>query len=386
MESGAALETRLLEAARGLCLSGGLGAISFRGVARAAGVSPGLLGHHFGSLERLLERLVAREAEACERWLSGWRLRFEGVGALAAEDVALLVEALLDDWTGNRRGSAALVAELRVAGVAMPGAGTSGIDFWRALLAGRVRGGLALAPLLAGLVADELPFGLAIGDVPSYRMLRGWGIRQLVSGVTLPDPPALAACLADLAGQARTAESWTGSAEERATRIAAAAADLIEDGAVAQLSHRRVARDADVPASTVQHHFPTVAALLEGGVAMLYRRIRRQEEPGRPGRPTGIARVGRATHGVALAALRDPQLKPYAIDMRWRRGENLQPHLPSLLELPSGPCALAAQAIALAAIGGELAGVAGAGAPLPVRELVREMRASLGHTDVSDSA
>jgi DNA-binding transcriptional regulator YbjK len=358
------LEARLLRAACTLCLEGGLSAVTFRGLARVAEVSVGLLGHQFGSHDQLLERLIAAEGRASADRNTAWQRRMAGNDRISSPQAARLVLEWLDNEVRNHRGPSMLLAELRIARLASPAcrdavkslsAHTQG--FWHDMLAGRLADGEALAPLVAGLCTDDLAFGLALGDLPAYRIVRSLAVEHLVAGFPGTDPPELATCHAELATQSITADSWAGDPADRATQVAEAIADLIEEGGAAAVSHRRVAALAGMPHTSVAHYFRTSEELMRAGIGVIYRRIRNDRSEPRGDKPRQIFnRIGRSTHGMALAAARNPAYRPYAIDMRWRRGENLQPALAQLLGETDRPGtrALTAQTLALAGIGASL--------------------------------
>ncbi|WP_194744014.1 TetR/AcrR family transcriptional regulator [Thermaurantiacus tibetensis] len=357
MEGREAVERRLLEAARSLCHESGLSALTFRGIARKAGMSAGGLAGRHASLDALLASIAEAEVRDMAAWLGGWRLRLPLGQTTDDAMVAQAIEALLDDWARNRCGSAHLQAALRVSAPLLPAALRTSLaeidrvleQFLAALSQGHPASPGGLAAVLHAMLVDELAFTLCMGDLPAYRWLRWRCLRHLLAGLPPSDPPELPALLAELEALSITAEADGKPAEGVGGLVADSIADLLEEGNLGAISHRKVAARLGMAHTSVAHHFPTAAALMRAGLTALYRRIR-------SGARNDVAlaeRVARASHGLALAAARDPFFRPYAIDMRWRRGENLWPLLPAMMGDGSAPGShrLNAQLISLTFLG-----------------------------------
>lgn len=362
------LDQRLQAAAHRLCLVGGLRAVSFRGIAREADLSAGMLGHRFGSIDGLIRHLIALEIQACDCRLTAWQRRLGG-GERVGKDPQPLTDILLEvleDEINNARPSAMFQAELLVAPGLEEAARPLGAAYrrlWELLSAAHLPAPApALAPMLAGLMADERAFALAFGATPAYRLLRRATISHLLGHFPPTEPAILPGLLSEL--QALSITAGPPPVAPRAALLSPVIADILEADGAAAVSHRAVAGRAGVPNSTVAHHFRTTEQLIEAGMASLYERIRKPA-PEADGGNTILNRIGRATHGMALAAARDGRYRPYAIDMRWRRGENLRPNLPAYAGLPEGqPATLTAQAMSMAMIGQSLlAGACGASDP-----------------------
>lgn len=348
------LDTRVQSAAHRLCATGGLRAIGFRSVAREAAVSVGQMGHRYGSLEGLMNRLVELEAEDLEGWFADWKARIDSPGGRSALPLATVLTEVLDDAVANRRMSALLQAELLVApGFGMPAQSLSAvwIKGWRGLLAQRHPQAPHVADLLAGLMADEAAFSLAFGSLPAYRLVRRAALSHLLAGFPATEPAELPALFQELESLSITAPPRPASG--RSADLSCVIADLLEEEGAGAVSHRSVAARAGVPNSTVAHHFPTSEQLIRAGMASLYDRFRHPS--GSPESQTVLDRIGRSTHSMALAAVRDPGFLPYALDMRWRRGENLRRNLSAYLGEPdSQPWTLSAQTLSMAMIGRSL--------------------------------
>lgn len=357
MEGREALDRRLLEAARSLCKDAGPSALTFRAIARKAGMSAGGLAGRHPSLDALIAAVAEAEVREMAVWLEQWRLRLPSGQRTDNAMLAQAVDALLDDWVSNRSGSAHLQAALRVSAPVLPATLRGNLaeldrlleQFLFDLSSGHPASPDGLPVVLHAILVDELAFTICMGDLPAYRWLRWRCIRHLLAGLLPSDPPELPTLLAELEGLSITAETETDPAGGVTARIADTIADLLEQGNTVAVSHRKIAARLGMAHTSVAHHFPTAAHLMRAGLTALYRRIRSgvREE-------LALAeRVARASHGLALAAARDPFFRPYAIDMRWRRGENLWPVLPSMMGDGSAPGShrLSAQVISMAFLG-----------------------------------
>jgi DNA-binding transcriptional regulator YbjK len=135
---------------------------------------------------------------------------------------------------------------------------------------------------------------------------------------------------------------------EKAQAIALAAGEVIvADGAQA-VTHRAVGERANVPASSVAYHFRTRLDVVRAGLTVVYRvaqgRLTPRQAPG-----DLEVFVARGTVSVALAAAREAELVPYAVDLRRLRGENLRRRLNERLGVSLDLAA--AQAVSIARLG-----------------------------------
>lgn len=348
------LDSRVQSAAHRLCDAGGLRAIGFRSLAREADVSVGQMGHRYGNLEGLMDRLVQLEAHELKHWFAAWQDRIGDTAGRAGLPLADTLVEILEDAVVNRRMSTMLQAELLVA----PGfdmrvrpLASAWTEGWRRLVEHRHPLCPYVAPLLAGLMADEAAFSLAFGTLPSYRLIRKAALSHLLAGFPAKEPAELPALFRELESLSITAQPQ--DATGRTVDLSEAIADLLQEEGAGAVSHRAVAARAGVPNSTVAYHFRTSEQLIEAGMTSLYDRFRRASVG--PNDPAMLNRIGRSTHSVALAAAQDPRFLPYAIDLRWRRGENFRRVLPGLLGGSDGePWTLTAQTLSIAIIGQSL--------------------------------
>ncbi|WP_395335432.1 helix-turn-helix domain-containing protein [Novosphingobium sp. BL-8H] len=349
----------IVDAARELVAERGLAELSLRALAERAGISVGSISYRIGDRAALVEAIAAREVALAEQERSVWERSMAGVDALAAGCLADLVTAWLDDCALGGRTSAVVRAELLLKVQREP-AGHPHVDRLHALLRERWRTILAehpqadqLATRIAGYCLDERPFSILLADETDYRLLRQSTLRALLRD--LHEAPASGAsswhmALVDrLATPARAAIETGEPPQGNKAAIAEKIADLILAQGIEGLSHRAVAREAATANSSVAHHFPAQRDLLLGGVEALYRRMRREigtDEDAEAGYAVIVL-----THEMALAALRDERFRPFAIDMRRRRAENVHAVISEqLIGRPDGDRAMS-QAYTMAMIG-----------------------------------
>lgn len=104
--------TALVEAARRLFAERGFDATSGRAIARAAGVDPSLIAHHFGDKEGLLVATLDLPVDPAERLATA-------LGGPDAELGARIVHTFVSTWDAHPEAFAA-VARTAVAGTASP--------------------------------------------------------------------------------------------------------------------------------------------------------------------------------------------------------------------------------------------------------------------------
>ena len=351
-------------AARALVAEEGLKGLTLRKVAGRAGVSLGgvsyQIGDKAGLVRRLVDDAVALRRGRHEAWLG--RARRADLADPAV--LAAFVAGYLDEQAQPDRAHALTLAELvlEAGRDPVPAAGIAALvrgeaDFWRAALADSP-GGAAHGEAVAHYCQDELPFTLALGADPDYRLLRAAVVARLADRLRDTGGRGFAAGFDDLvaAMDARAVDIRRPPAVDPASpraRIAAAVASLIEAEGVAAVTHRAVAALAGAPNSTVAHHFRTRDDLLRAGVEALYRGSfgSMESEPDERAQRGGRSLM-RATRALVLAAARDESLRPFALDLRRRRGEHMEPMTaPIGGERPLDPAAAQAAAMTLSGAG-----------------------------------
>lgn len=327
-----------LSVARARIAADGIRGLSLRSVASEAGASLGALNYHIGDKAALVARLIEEERADNGTAHAAWLARAGRLDLAAAGTLALVITAYIDDAADARREASLTGCELLLeAGVDPQGyAAIAGLlddedQFWAALL-DRAHG--TDAPLFGRVIAaycrDELPFTIAAGRNPDYRLLRAATVGRLAErmtgtggGISLHFEMLVAACGIDQAAVPLPVDLPVGSKKADLARHIAA---LIAEQGVGSITHRLVAARAGVSNSNVAHHFRTRGDLLDAGMGMLILDMRRdlranaRDDGARSRSPALI----RATHAIALAAARDPGMVPFALDMRRRRAENVR--------------------------------------------------------------
>lgn len=311
----------------------GLRGLSLRKVAARAGVSLGGVSYQVGGKADLVRQLVrdaiAERASQHFQWLA----RASRLDLADPAVLATLVGAYLDEAALSDREHSLTVCELIVeagrdpAAYAEMRALVEGEErFWRTALDRLPQGG-DLGEAIAHYCRDELPFALAIGLDPDYRLLRASVCARLADRLRDVDDRGFAAGFEALAAamDARAIDirkPVAADLDSRRARIAAVVAELIDDGGVAAVTHRAVAAAVGAPNSTVAHYFRTRDDLLRAGIAALYLGATGSASttPDAAARRGGLSLM-RASRALVLSAARDPSLRPFALDLRRRRGE-----------------------------------------------------------------
>ncbi|WP_312161411.1 TetR family transcriptional regulator [Phenylobacterium sp.] len=364
---------RILDAARTRLAAGGFRDLTLRPLAEASGATVAALTYHFGSKGQLIERLVAIEREADAARHAAFAQRFADLPGLRPGAIAALLEAYLDEAAGPARVTSLIWCELLLAAVNDPEARsliapwiTARRAFWRELFAGRVDDPAAWANAAMGYVTDETVHSLAQDGEADYRLMRRMTLERLAGrgdGLGLSDPAFFEAVVRrldpalELPGPA-SREPFSG----RAQSIALAAGEVIVARGAEGVTHRAVGERAEAPASSVAYHFRTRLDLLHAGLTVIYLVAQGRLTP--PQGPVE-AFVARGTISVALAAAREPELRPYAVDLRRLRGENLRRRLAERTGAEIDLCT--AQCASIARLGATLlARAAGQDPPLGV--------------------
>lgn len=356
-----------LRAARHRIAVHGIGGLSLRRIAQDAGASPGALSYHIGDKATLMARLIDAEIAARHARYGAWQARAAPLDPTCPQTLAAIVTAWLDEAASSCREDTAMACELVLeAGIARDGLpGMSDLfdaedRFWAGLLGGgRWTAAEPLGKAIAAYCRDELPFTLALAADADYRLLRAATISRLAAGFA-GDGAGIARhfdALVDACGQACGSSLLPVDLPDgsRKAELAQHIAVLIMEQGIAALSHRAVAARAGVSNSNVAHHFRTSEDLLYAGMGGLIQRMRRElrSPPGQRWHH-GLA-VIRATHAIALAAARDPALRPFALDMRRRRAENVRMDIAAQIGVDVTCDGAAVQAATMVLIGSGLA-------------------------------
>ncbi|CAN7331290.1 TetR family transcriptional regulator [Phenylobacterium sp. LjRoot164] len=360
--SNAATAERILDSARVRLAAGGFRDLTLRPLAEASGSTVAALTYHFGTKGALIERLVLAERHADAARHAAFLARFAGLPRLAPTALAALLEQYLDAAAGPERVTSLIWCELLLAAVGDEEARelvapwiSERRAFWLALLDGRIDDPHAWARACMGYVTDETAHGLAQPDSPDYRLMRSMTLERLAgrgAGLGLSDPEFFEAVVRrldpalELPGPASQAP-YAG----RALEIALAAGEVIVARGAEGVTHRAVGERAKAPASSVAYHFRTRLDLLRAGLTVIYLVAQGRLTP-RQDQAEIEAFVARGTVSVALAAAREPELAPYAVDLRRLRGENLRRRVSQRLGRDLDLCT--AQSASIARLGATL--------------------------------
>ena len=343
-----------------------------RTVAREAGGSVGSLSYRIGDKAALIARLIGKLREDRRQSMELWRPRTAPLDMAVPEVLAQMITAYLDEASTTWRETALVGCEILLDAstdpVSYPGIGglfDDEDDFWRGLLAaGGVKAADILGCAIAAYCRDEMPFSIAIGANTDYRLLRAATSRRLAEGfaghakgLSRSFEALVAACGNSAAGTPLPLDLPDGS---KKAELAGYIADIMIEQGLANLSHRLVAARAGIPNSSVAHHFRTHDDLLQAGLGAQILRMRRELHSGATRHAEGRHGMAliRSTHAIALAAARDPVFRPFALDMRRRRAENVHATVSEAIAGADGLDRAAAQAAVIAIIGSGLAAMA----------------------------
>ncbi|MBB2166084.1 TetR family transcriptional regulator [Gluconacetobacter sp. 1b LMG 1731] len=364
--------------------------LSLRSVAQDVGVSLGALSYHVGDKASLLAAIVALQRDEWQDIRTRWASRTARLPLSDADTLSAVIEAFLDDTATARRPFAIAGCELLLDAVHNPDALPSLAsvlddedDFWTTLFqTGDVGHATMLGPVVAAYCRDEMPYTVALGDDTQYRLLRRANIARLAQGfsgtahgLSRALPNLVALCGEESAETPLPVALHTGT---RQMELARHIADLIAEYGIPAISHRLVAKRSDIAVSSVAYHFRTRDDLLLAGLGALVLDMRQElhDRDGGQESRRGMA-VMRATHAIALAATRDPSLRPFALDMRRRRSENVRDEVSLQIGGPRGLDPAAIQAACMATIGSGLARLAAGAAPRRLEvtfDLLRTLR------------
>ncbi len=378
---------QILHAARTRIVAYGMAGLSLRAVVQDTESSLGSLHYRIGDKGALIGMLVAEETGERHRMAQSWAPRAASLDLAVPETLAALIAAWLDEAATLRRDHAVAGCELMLeatidlatrAGMGnMLGAED---DFWTGLLRRSFGEDAALfGRAIAGYCRDELPFTLAASGHPDYRLLRTATITRLAARFRGPASGIAAhfEALVDRCGAPRDTAVLPVDLPQgsRKAELAGFAAALIAERGIAALSHRTVAARAGIANSNVAHYFRTHDDLLRGGMGALILGMRSELTPGAPQQRAarGDALL-RATHSVALTALRDARLIPFALDMRRRRAENVRAEIGAAIGGTAGLDDAATQAVVVTLVGARLGTLAwgdDAPASIDIEQLAR---------------
>jgi AcrR family transcriptional regulator len=322
----------IVDAAIHIIVHSGFAGLTLRPLASSLKVSVAAISARMGTKEELIDRIVDIAAQRDQLFFDQW----SALGAQIMPDDSTVRAALADlafrDWMTAGRQQAIFLIEL-VHHHALQQAPSRILDQWLAragaFWSDLVFGSPTLADLALGYVLDEAGFALSANDEPAYAALRVLCLQRLADGIrprggvgctaierliALLEPDDLPIAMPD---------------DPKRQRIADSAARIIVSRGMDAVTHRSVALAAEVPASTVVYHFGGRSALVVAGLHAVIARFHGTRDRARadrttPGDDAEARDLVKATSMIALASVREPSLRPYALDMRRRRGENIR--------------------------------------------------------------
>ncbi|MEG3084605.1 TetR family transcriptional regulator [Sphingomonas sp. PB2P12] len=328
----------IVDAAIDTIVRNGLAGLTLRPLASSLGVSVGAISARMGTKDQLIDRVVDLAARRDQHFFDRWIDFAARVGPVDSAARAAVADLAFRDWmTAGRRQAIFLIelvhhhALLQASSRALDQWLTSAGAFWSTLMFGTT----ALADLALGYVLDEAGFALGAGDDPVYAVLRVLCLQRFVDGLLArgdaggTDIERLIALLEPDALPSPSPSPSPSPDDPKRQRIADSVARIIVSQGMNAATHRAVALVAGVPASTVVYHFGGRAALVVAGLHAVIARFhgmrdRTRAEGTMPVDDADTRDLVKATSMIALASAREPSLRPYAIDMRRRRGENIR--------------------------------------------------------------
>lgn len=318
----------------------GAAGVSARAVALHADVPTSSIYHHFGGMDQLVLRASHAACAQAREWTMRQRQALDSLPGDPAAFAPLLA-ALIDDWCEGQRPLAFAWREAQLQAMRDPARRTAadewaGLwrDFWTPVCVqfgfGELTG--AVIALFDGesslhLLRWRRPIDRATLD-ETCRLWTQWS-----NGCSsAPAPWRTMARDAALAGQPPEA-AW----DETTQHIAAAAARIVAQEGVAGLTHRAVARGADVTLGVVSNRFRSSAELLRAAFESTYLRTvapLKGEQPavslaGNTATPDEAAL--RASFELMLVVARDPAFAPFAAQLRYLRGRTSGRYLRALV-------------------------------------------------------
>jgi len=335
---------KLIRAVLQVWANHGHSAMSARALSRAAELPTSSIYHHFGSMEQLFQSAQAYAHDEARIWCSRKLREMKGWPEKGgADSLARALAILIDDWTAECRDLAFAWSQCHLL-AHRDEAYVAAIDSWREHWAAfwrEICGRAGLeryAAMTSHVFEATAQFHLirwhrAIDRAALDEFCMGWGRW--------------------LAGELVEEGAWRHHAREQAlasvpevavqngvaAAISSAAADIVEEGGVAALTHRAVAARAQVTLGVTSYNFRTSADLVRAAFNAIYQRLTQplQDKPVTPvDRADSIAawrdfgsqpRRLAAIEELMLAVAQDPNLRDFAPQMRYLRGRSSRAHL-----------------------------------------------------------
>lgn len=321
----------------------GFGGLTLRPLAKRLGYPIATFARQVGSKDELLDHLIALAACADQEDLKPWLRLVESFEKLPLEAAIEITEEVLRMRCGTGRPRSHFKCEVIQAAATNPRlrrAITEWIavdrQLWQSLVhrAEEIPEALDMVAALEAFAVDDAARALIIDEFDAYRWMRREGIRRLWHGLFTgkPSVPSVLYMRA-LSDQQSPNGNPFWSAKTLTTmrdqNFGAIIANLILDTGTDSVTHREVARRAGMPHSSVAYHYPMQDDLVELGMNAIVEMVRSESLAAMNSKelPLVAGQLAYASFAIALAAVRRPNLRPIAREMRRRRGENLMPWL-----------------------------------------------------------
>lgn len=333
----------LLGAALAIMAEEGFGGLTLRPLAKRLGYPIATFARQVGSKDELLDYLIALAARADEEDLAPWLRLVESLENIPRDALIEITEEVLRMRCASGRPRSHFKCELIQAAASNPRlrpalAQWIAVDhqLWRALTerAENVPTSFDMAAALAAFAIDDAARALIIDEFDAYRWMRREGIKRLWHGLFLGQPTTPSILYERAISDQPSPNGiplWTAKTltTGRDQNFGAIIASIILDTGTDSVTHREVARRADMPHSSVAYHYPMQDDLVELGMNAIVEMVRSESLAAMDSKelPIVAGQLAYASFAIALAAARRPNLRPIAREMRRRRGENLMPWL-----------------------------------------------------------
>ncbi len=348
-----------------------LAALTSRGLAEQAGVSPSVINYRHGSLGGLMETAGSLAQARCARY---WTAQTDRLARLSpsATDFAPLaftaIQGLMDRYRGEER----LLWQHRIASARCGGAFGDVHAFeaeythWALLLERCGLGRLLPETVLA--LSSALKFGYL--TFPDTQGFSPWALSLILrfADRALRRDVGDGDCALRLAAEAgaRPAGPLPAPAHETAGQALDAAIALILEQGVEAATHRAIAARASLSVSSVQHFFGTRRSILLAAYQAIFARTRTRALPQLPGRaslsPRGLLDMlgsrmeltveenrqdFAALNGLILTASEDADSQAISHGLLARQGATSMHLLSALKDFRSAPSRLDGQLLSM---------------------------------------
>ncbi len=333
----------LLGAALAIMAEEGFGGLTLRPLAKRLGYPIATFARQVGSKDELLDYLIALAARADEEDLVPWLRLVESFESIPRDALIEITEEVLRMRCGSGRPRSHFKCELIQAAAEQSAAPrrTGAMDRGRS-------SALARHDRARRKCADVVRHGSSARRLRDRRCrprAHHRGFRCLSLDAARRHQAAVAWSFPWRADDAkhplRTRDQrptvtqrhppWTAKTltTGRDQNFGAIIAGIILDTGTDSVTHREVARRADMPHSSIAYHYPMQDDLVELGMNAIVEMVRSESLAAMDSKelPIVAGQLAYATFAIALAAARRPNLRPIAREMRRRRGENLMPWL-----------------------------------------------------------